>query len=245
MPAIDTNTRRLLNKRWVFVKFDWPRAGNRQYIRPRDDFEVDKHPSIVKIDQLMSESKSSTASLLPLVATGDANAVRACIDRYSPLIWSLAKRKLGNTAEAEDAVQEIFIQIWKIAERFDPTVASETTFVAMIARRRLIDRQRKLERISNVHSLDVIGSPAIEGSTDIPSLETQEQAEKIETALASLNDDQRRALRHSIVDGWSHNKIAEKLGQPLGTVKTNIRRGLLRVREMLGAASDSVVRAES
>ena len=85
-------------------------------------------------------------SILQRVAAGDTEAVAACIDRFGGLVWSLARRFLDRPTEAEDAVQEIFIELWKSASRFDPSIASETTFVAMIARRRLIDRQRKLGR---------------------------------------------------------------------------------------------------
>jgi len=176
--------------------------------------------------------------VLPQVATGDSRAVQTCIDRYGGLIWSLASRQLGNTTEAEDAVQEIFIQLWEVADRFDPTVAAESTFVAMIARRRLIDRRRKLGRAPDTRSIDFADDPSCQVDPGLAHIETREQAAKIESALAQLSSDQKQALKLSIHSGWSHSEIAEHLGIPLGTVKTNIRRGLIKVRELLGAVTD-------
>lgn len=176
--------------------------------------------------------------ILPQVATGDSRAVQACIDRYGGLIWSLASRQLGNTTEAEDAVQEIFIQLWEVADRFDPAVAAESTFVAMIARRRLIDRRRKLGRAPDTRSIDFADDPSCQVDPGLAHIETREQAAKIESALAQLSSDQKQALKLSIHSGWSHSEIAEHLGIPLGTVKTHIRRGLIKVRELLGAVTD-------
>src|SRR5438132_13118196 len=89
---------------------------------------------------------TTTEDLLPRVARGDGVAVEQCVDRYGGLIWQIALRFSATRADAEDAVQEVFIDLWKSAARFDPTRASETTFVAMIARRRLIDRKRAHDR---------------------------------------------------------------------------------------------------
>jgi len=87
-----------------------------------------------------------TPSLLTKVAAGEQSAVTLCVKEYGPLVWSLALRYHRDRHEAEDAVQEAFIDVWKSAHRFDPAVASEKTFVAMIARRRIIDRLRRTEK---------------------------------------------------------------------------------------------------
>jgi len=94
----------------------------------------------------MDFSVADPASILERVAQGDPSAPAECIDRFSGLVWSLARRLCASASDAEDAVQEIFIDVWKSAGRFDPSIASETTFVAMIARRRLIDRGRRRMR---------------------------------------------------------------------------------------------------
>ena len=85
-------------------------------------------------------------NVLHRVAAGDRAAVRECLARYGGLVWSLVRRSTSDAAEAEDAVQEIFVDVWQSASRFDPAVASEATFIAMIARRRLIDRARRRNR---------------------------------------------------------------------------------------------------
>lgn len=172
-----------------------------------------------------------TDSLLQRVARGDPGAVRECIDRYGGLVWSLARRFASGDADAEDAVQEIFINLWRSAERFDPGVASETTFVAMIARRRLIDRARAKGRqpASEVLNDGVTGSP-LERSDQA---EVSDEAARATQAMTLLSQEQQRVLHLSIYQGLSHEQIAQATGLPLGTVKTHIRRGLIRVREML------------
>ncbi|MGH7243368.1 MAG: sigma-70 family RNA polymerase sigma factor [Phycisphaerales bacterium] len=172
---------------------------------------------------------------LQRIASGDKAAVQICIDRYAGLVWSLARRMCMNSADAEDAVQEIFVEIWRNAYRFDPNIASETTFIAMIARRRLIDRRRKLSRQRDRAPLDD-ASPT---RPDAPKAELGEEAQIASRAMDELGADQQRVLRLSLMQGLSHEKIATATGLPLGTVKTHARRGLLRIREMLGGNKTS------
>ena len=116
--------------------------------------------------------------LLPRVARGEETAVRECLSRYGDLIWSLARRLLPTSADAEDAVQDIFVEIWKNAERFNEQVASEKTFVVMLARRRLIDRRRKLGRSPQVQRIDetTLDTPS-QGRADV--LELADEAEPV------------------------------------------------------------------
>jgi RNA polymerase sigma factor (sigma-70 family) len=171
--------------------------------------------------------------LLPRVALGEAAAIKACIDRFGGLIWSLARRMTHNDAEAEDAVQEIFVEIWQSAHRYDVNIASETAFVAMIARRRLIDRRRKADRRPDEQALPdgVFSNP----EPDAPPSEVVEEAGIASAALEKLSAEQQRVLRLSIFQGLSHEKISRSTGLPLGTVKTHARRGLIRIRELLEA----------
>lgn len=176
--------------------------------------------------------------LLQRVARGDQDAVRACLDRFGGLVWSLARRMTPTHAEAEDAVQEIFVEVWKNAYRYDASVASETAFVAMIARRRLIDRRRRAVRQLDRHGLpesEPAATPASEMSAD-----EREVANAAMSAMSRLSDEQQRVLRLSLVQGLSHERIAGATGLPLGTVKTHARRGLIRLRELLTAAKRDV-----
>jgi RNA polymerase sigma-70 factor (ECF subfamily) len=143
-----------------------------------------------------------------------------------------------NTDDAEDAVQEIFIDIWKNAGRFDESQSSETTFVAMIARRRLIDRLRYSNRRISAGSLeDIVAEPSNDSDTN---LQTSVEAKEAAQALKTLRPEQRQVLQLSIIQGLSHQEISDTTGMPLGTVKTHARRGLLQVREFLGLGNSNV-----
>jgi len=172
-------------------------------------------------------------SILRRIAEGDRAAVRECISRHGGLVWSLARRLSEGRADAEDAVQEIFIDLWTHAARFDPAVASETTFVAVIARRVLIDRRRKRGRRPVVDPLPA-GLP---GDSPGPPecVERLDEAGRAARALEALGDDQRRVLTLSIYQGLTYDEIARSTGLPLGTVKTHARRGLINLRRELDA----------
>ncbi|MEO1129855.1 MAG: sigma-70 family RNA polymerase sigma factor [Planctomycetota bacterium] len=172
-------------------------------------------------------------NLLPRVARGDEGAVRECLSRYGGLVWSLARRLATTEADAEDAVQEIFLDVWKSAERFDASVASEVTFIAMIARRRLIDRRRKEGRRPDMATLpDGIDADPIEVGA---STETNEDVKRAQRAMGQLSTEQQRVLQLSIFHGLSHERISRATDLPLGTVKTHARRGLIRLREIIEA----------
>jgi RNA polymerase sigma-70 factor (ECF subfamily) len=176
-------------------------------------------------------------ALLHRIASGDRSAVQECLKLYGGLVWSLARRMSPNTDDAEDAVQEIFIDIWKNADRFDDTKASETTFVAMIARRRLIDRLRKTNRQPNVDSLeDILVEPSNRVDREMQiSIEAKEAAK----AMENLRPEQQQVLNLSIFQGLSHQEISNLTGMPIGTVKTHARRGLIQIREILGMNPNS------
>ncbi|QQS32228.1 MAG: sigma-70 family RNA polymerase sigma factor [Acidobacteriota bacterium] len=176
-----------------------------------------------------------TDSILQRIAAGDSTAVEDCLKKYGGLVWSLARKMLRNADDAEDAVQEIFVDVWKNAERFDETKSSETTFIAMIARRRLIDKIRHSNRRITADSLDdVLLEPFTRADKDMQlGLEAREAA----VAMRNLRPEQQQVLRLSIVQGMSHQEIADATGMPLGTVKTHARRGILQVREHLGLGS--------
>lgn len=157
--------------------------------------------------------------------------MQECIARFGGLIWSLARRIGLPESEAEDVVHEVFVEIWKNGHKYDASIASETAFVATIARRRMIDRRRRIGRQPIKATLtDDAGSPA--PSPDAPAL--SEEARRAARAFAQLTNDQQRVLRLSVYEGLSHELISRATGMPLGTVKTHARRGLMRLREVLG-----------
>ncbi|MEZ5346399.1 MAG: sigma-70 family RNA polymerase sigma factor [Pyrinomonadaceae bacterium] len=172
-------------------------------------------------------------SILKRISTGDNTAVQECLDTYGGLIWSLARRMLPDANDAEDAVQEIFVEIWKNAERFDEEKSSETTFIAMIARRRLIDRLRKIDRQPNADSFEEMVTEPV--GKDGREVYVSIEAKRAASAMNELRPEQKKVLQLSIVEGYSHSEIADLLEIPLGTVKTYARRGLIEVREILAS----------
>jgi RNA polymerase sigma factor (sigma-70 family) len=174
--------------------------------------------------------------ILERVAEGDQAAVGDFISRYGDLVWSLARRYLGTHMEAEDAVQEIFIEIWKNAGRYDRNVASEVAVISTITRRRLIDRLRNFERRPGMDSIDdQVGAnqPAVAATLDDDA-----EVAQVERVLAGMDPKHRQILAMSLYEGYSHSEIAEALDMPLGTVKTRVRRGLMHVREQLKLAEE-------
>ena len=182
-------------------------------------------------------TQTLTPSLLQQVAAGESRAVSDVIDAYGGLVWSLARKYFGRSAEAEDAVQDAFIAVWKAADKYDPQVAAESTYIAMIARRRMIDRLRKEGRRVNAQPLDSSPEPENESSD---RLADEEQVETVLRAIDALDPPQPEVIKHSLMDGLTHPEIAEKMGLPLGTVKTHIRRGLIKVRQALGIRPETV-----
>lgn len=175
---------------------------------------------------------TSTPSILERVAAGDPAAVSDCLDRYGDLVWSLARRYLRNPSDAEDAVQDIFIDIWGSAGRYDRSIASEVAFISTIARRRLIDKIRQAERRPLMDSLDDDeGAPIDPG---IPATaEEDTEVTIVERVLAEMDPEHQKVLAMSLYEGYSHSEIAERLSLPLGTVKTRVRRGLIHIRAQL------------
>jgi RNA polymerase sigma-70 factor, ECF subfamily len=170
--------------------------------------------------------------LLPRIAEGDRSAIRECLARYGGLVWSLARR--AAPSDAEDAVQEIFLDLWKSAARYNVSLGSEITFVATIARRRLVDRRRQRARRPETESLAEATDAAASATSGTVSAEMGAEAALAARALDQLRPEQRQVLILTACHGLSHEEVATSTGMPLGTVKAHARRGLIRVREALG-----------
>lgn len=174
-------------------------------------------------------------AILTRIAAGDTGAVAACIDEYGGMVAALAARYLRQLGlDQDDAVQEIFVEVWKHAGRYDPSVGSEAAFIATIAHRRLIDRQRR----HSSHALVVSATLPLDGSERqfpgvahgaSPSEVTREASE----AFEQLTADERQVVWLAICLGYSHERTSTALRTPLGTVKTRLRRALVRMRGFL------------
>jgi RNA polymerase sigma-70 factor (ECF subfamily) len=154
------------------------------------------------------------------------------MDQFSGLVWSLARRYSESAADAEDSTQEIFLEIWKSAGRFNAEMGSEAVFIATIARRRLIDRLRSRKRRPQTEEFNEADFPDLEAMNPVPVAMTSE-VDAAKSALESLPADQREVLLLGIVEGMTHSEIATHTGRPLGTVKTQMRRGMQKVRALL------------
>ncbi len=167
--------------------------------------------------------------ILPRIAQGDSAAVAEFMERYKPLIWWLARKWRAD--DIEDAVQEVLIELWKKADRFDPAKSSESTFVGMVARRRLIDRYRRCQRDLDCIDLEemVLDPP----SSDEGALEATAELALAGRAVSHLRKCEREVLMMSVQMGYSHSEIAGLTKLPLGTVKTHLRRAQMRLRAEL------------
>ncbi len=178
----------------------------------------------------MANSLSPDQNLLPRVAAGDSDAMNLCISRYGGIVWAIAKRYIPNRSEAEDLVQEVFIEIWKKAESFNPSIASEATFVGLITKRRAIDHLRRHGRKPDFEPLAVAESIPLP-NPDHSSITCD--PETVKSSLATFPDETRQLFELFFQEGFTHPEIAKKTGLPLGTVKTRLRRGLITLREHL------------
>ena len=180
-----------------------------------------------------------SVSVLQRIAAGDSAAVRECIEQYGPLVWSLARRLSRPPSEAEDATQEIFLDIWRSAARYDASQGSDKVFIAMIARRRLIDRLRKAAAEPPMDPVEVLEAAA--WADPGTASETSTEAERAARALQELKPDQRQVLELGLMHGLSQSEIAARLQMPLGTVKSFMRRGLIKVRETMNLDAKGVI----
>jgi RNA polymerase sigma factor (sigma-70 family) len=170
-------------------------------------------------------------TILQRIALGEETAFADCLDKYGKLVWALAKTYLQTIEDAEDAVQEIFFEVWQNAERYDADKASEITFIGLIARRRLIDKVRKYYRTPITSSIDESFQAPKYVYED--KIHQKIEAKKIVKAMNVLRPKQKNLMMLTIFEGMSHGEIAKSTGIPLGTVKTCIRTGFSRLRTVL------------
>lgn len=164
-------------------------------------------------------------SLIRRLASGEQGALAEFYDLYSGLVHALALRILRHGADAEDVVQEVFLQAWRQAARFDATRGSVEAWLCTIARSRALDRLRR--RVSRRED----PGAAAPAPSAIPR---NEEALAVRKAIGGLSEDQRQALELAYYEGLTQSEIAARLGEPLGTVKTRIRTAMIRLREVLG-----------
>jgi len=181
---------------------------------------------------------SDEQALLERVLAGDQTALSALYDRYSGIVYALAFRITSSTVEAEDVVVDTFWQIWQQADRYDRTRGRLGAWIFTIARSRALDRLRARRRSPLAEQDARAEAEAAQraATSDSPeqALWLTEQSALVRAALGELTPVQRQAIEMAYYQGLTHTEIAERLGEPLGTVKTRIRLGLIKMREHLG-----------
>jgi RNA polymerase sigma-70 factor (ECF subfamily) len=181
----------------------------------------------------------SDADVIRRIRAGDRAAFLEVYDRYAPLLLSVAARVLGDRREAEDVLQDVFTQIWHKSSGYDAELGSLSSWAVTLTRNKAIDRIRASTRRRRLME-EIAISAETAADAPMPSanelLHGRERAQHIRAALADLSADQRQVIELAFFAGLSRSEIAARLGQPLGTIKARIRRGMLRLREQLGDA---------
>ena len=172
-------------------------------------------------------------ALIRSVAVGDESAMATLYDSTSRLVYGLALRILGNAATAEDVLMDVYTQVWRQASQYDDKRGAPLAWLTTIARSRAIDRLRSgAQENRRRESLESVSLSAPTTSAEDFTIASEMQ-KLVRVALDSLSLEQREVIELAYYGGYSHSEIASKLGQPLGTVKTRIRLGMMKLREML------------
>ncbi|HEX8128911.1 MAG TPA: sigma-70 family RNA polymerase sigma factor [Pyrinomonadaceae bacterium] len=179
------------------------------------------------------QKTSTDTELLHAIARGDESALAALYDRYNSILLGLLLRILHSRVEAEDVLQEVFLQIWQRAANFDDARGRAFTWMVTLARSRAIDRLRSLQSRQRADDTALRDAPETVGDASVDAYQA-EQREIVRAALAEIPEEQRRALLLAYFEGLTQSEIAARLGQPLGTVKTRMRSGMSKLRDLLG-----------
>lgn len=184
----------------------------------------------------MDTAEHADWQLMQRVAASDEAAIDELYARFGVLVFQSARQVLGTRPETEDAVQEVFVRLWRTADRYDPHRAKLVTWVMLITRRHLIDRLRRQSARPDRVALDEnrAESPAFAADVVGSRAESNEGRDRLRRQLARLPELQRTVIERAYLQGFSLREIAEQLDAPLGTVKSALSRGLTKLRELEG-----------
>ncbi|MEP6643714.1 MAG: sigma-70 family RNA polymerase sigma factor [Acidobacteriaceae bacterium] len=169
---------------------------------------------------------SNDASLVSAIRAGGSHGMAELYDRYSGIVYAVALRVLGDTGAAEDVLQEVFLQLWRNPGLFDSSRGNLAPWLAVITRNRAIDVLRKRKPETDIADVVLSVQPDMAGEAG-----RSQAMEKVRDTIGSMPTAQRDALQMAYFEGLSHSEIAAKTGEPLGTIKTRIRAGLLTLRK--------------
>jgi RNA polymerase sigma-70 factor, ECF subfamily len=180
-----------------------------------------------------TEKDDADLALMQRVAANEETAVTELYDRFGSLVYRMAYQAMPTRADAEDAVQEVFVRLWKTAKRYDPKRAALVTWVMLISRRHLVDKLRRTQARVKASSLDA-GQDASRLTADLARLEQDERYSALLSKVATLPELQRTVVLRAYLGGQTLRQIGEELDTPIGTIKSALSRALVRLRERTG-----------
>jgi RNA polymerase sigma-70 factor (ECF subfamily) len=189
------------------------------------------------IDTSADVPPATPDELLVKVAQGDQQAFADLYDQTAPRVLGLVKRLLKDHSQSEEVTQEVFLEIWQTATRFDTTRGSAASWMLTMAHRRAVDRVRSSQAGRDRDVRIGIRDHETEYDQVSEKVEIRLEHERVTRALARLTELQRQAVELAYYGGYSHSEVAAMLGVPLGTVKTRLRDGMIRLRDEMGVAS--------
>ena len=184
-----------------------------------------------------AEQPVSRESLLARIANGDQEAFSALYDEVAPRVLGLIRRLVVDHSQSEEVAQEVFLEIWQTASRFDPSKGGAATWMLTMAHRRAVDRIRSSQSSRDRDTKIGIRDFALEYDHVAESVEVKIEHERVSQAMTRLTELQRQAVSLAYYGGYSHSEVAAMLKVPIGTVKTRLRDGMIRLRDELGVAS--------
>lgn len=185
--------------------------------------------SSMEMDGGRSDESISGEMLLVAIAAGDLDSFERLYDNFSSVLYTIALNILQVPVDAEDVVQDVFVQVWEKSSEFNPDRGSALAWMVTITRRKAIDRYRSFARKSRVIEKYEVASESDISSGGSPTFLPQDLkslADDVKSALSQLTVDQRSVIEMAFIHGMSHSEISQSLGEPLGTIKARIRRGL-------------------
>nr|WP_322972758.1 ECF RNA polymerase sigma factor SigK [Arthrobacter polaris] len=201
--------------------------------KERDTVDSMRLPWLRSVESLAPPSEEE---LIRLVALGDEAAFERLYDAVSSRVFGLVRRVVRDPAQSQEVTQEIFLDIWEQASRFDPARGKAMSWILVIAHRKAVDKVRASQASSNRDLREGVKNYQESYDDVADTVETQMEAERVQKALETLTAAQQEAISLAYYGGYTHQEVAELLKVPVGTVKTRIRDGMIRMRDRLGVA---------
>jgi RNA polymerase sigma-70 factor (ECF subfamily) len=196
---------------------------------PRGESEASGHPETAR-----PSTADDLAALLKLSGRGDESAFARLYDATAARAYGLAVRVVRDPSQAEEVAQEAFLEIWRTASRFDDSRGSAVSWILTLVHRKAVDRVRSAEAGSRRDTTYHQGSQSVEHDSTAEAAQASMEARRVRQAMDSLTEVQREALELAFFKGYTHTEVATMLDLPVGTAKTRIRDGLIRLRDTMG-----------